>query len=135
MALTAATLLQEPEDAALEAVARTVKHREKLLAANHQALPHLDKAVADESLRMALTGLVTGEQTAAPPAGAELSLRYIRDRVNVPRDMSIWAARRLRTSLEAVAQQAAAGGGDPAQPPRLAIPVRHRRDQDPLAFR
>lgn len=123
----------------MEAVARTIKHKEKLLAANQKAIPQLDKSVVDEALRLALTNLATGEATAPPQAGAELALRYIRDRINVPRDMSLWAARRLRTSLEIVAQQSACGDGragntGPEQPAALAIPVRHRRDQNPLSF-
>ena len=52
---------------AAEAVGRTVKHREKLLAANWLATPHLDREVADLSLRLALTGLLTGEPTEDPP--------------------------------------------------------------------
>ena len=64
----------------------------------------------------------------APPKGGDVALRYLRDRVNVPRDMSIYAARRMRTALERTAALAGDGEGPP-------IPVNHRRDQDPRAFR
>ena len=57
-----------------------------------------------------------------------MALRYLRDRVNVPRDMSIYAARRMRTALERTAALAGDGEGPP-------IPVNHRRDRDPRAFR
>ncbi|MEY2858611.1 MAG: hypothetical protein RLZZ74_2924, partial [Cyanobacteriota bacterium] len=50
-----------------------------------------------------------------------------RDRISVPRDMSIYAAKRLRTALE----HTAALVGD-AQPEPL--PVRHRYDQNPANF-
>jgi glutathione S-transferase len=86
-----------------------------------------DDSVADEALRCALTGLVTGELV-KPPAGGDVALRYIRDRVNVPRDMSLHAARRMRTTLEATAALAGNGEGPP-------IPIRHRRDQNPVEFR
>ena len=63
-----------------------------------------------------------------PPLGTDLALRYIRDRINVPRDMSLHAARRLRAALEATA---ASVGNDRPPPP----PVQHRRDQDPAQFK
>ena len=34
------------------------------------------------------------------PDNADLILRYVRDRISVPRDMGIWAAKILRTALE-----------------------------------
>ena len=49
-------------------------------------------------------------------------------RVNVPRDMSIYAAKRLRESLE----KTAALVGDRQSPP---LPTKHRRDQDPHSFK
>ena len=50
-----------------------------------------------------------------------------RDRISVPRDMPVWAGRRLREALE----QTAALAGDMQGP---AIPTEHRRDQDPKLF-
>ena len=70
--------------------------------------------------------MMTGKDC-PPPAGSDVALRYLRDRINVPRDMSIYAAKHLRESLEKTA--ALAGDGQP-QP----IPIRHRRDQDPVNF-
>ena len=35
---------------------------------------------------------------------SDLSLRYIRDRINVPRDMPMWSARRLRQACGDVAK-------------------------------
>ena len=113
----------EPDDAGALAIARVARHAKTLVAA------HGDKAPGgqlDGALRAALTRLATGEPC-APPAGSALALRYVRDRVNVPRDMPLWSARRLREALEATAQL----DGD-QQPP--ALPTRHRRDQDPSPF-
>jgi glutathione S-transferase len=69
---------------------------------------------------------MTGE-TPTPPPGSDVALRYLRDRISVPRDMSIYAAKHLRTSLETIAAIA----GDQSGPE---ISLRHRRDQDPQNF-
>ena len=68
-----------------------------------------------------------GAEVETPPPGADVALRYVRDRVNVPRDMSLWAARRMRAGLEAMAAECGSGQGP-------AIPTRDRRDQNPRAF-
>jgi glutathione S-transferase len=65
---------------------------------------------------------LTGELCAPPDCSAD-----VWDRVNVPRDMSVWAARRLRHALETNASIAS-----PKQAP--AIPADHRRDQNPASF-
>jgi glutathione S-transferase len=124
------TAQHEPEGAAEEALARTIKHRRNLIAANAVA----DKALVDEALRCALTNLANSSSNSdaplvAPPKGSDAAaaLRYVRDRVNVPRDMSLWAARRIRSALEATAALAGPGQGPP-------IPTQHRKDQNPLAF-
>jgi glutathione S-transferase len=111
----------EPETSRQEALQRVLKHRANIIRVN----PAEDH-VFDEALRCALTHLVTGN-LCPPPAGTDAALRYLRDRTNVPRDMSIYAAKRLRESLEATAALA----GDRQGP---AIPLRHRRDQDPANF-
>jgi len=73
-----------------------------------------------------MTFLASGEEC-APPPGTDAALRYVRDRVNVPRDMPLWSARRLRDALE----RTAALAGDAQATP---IQARHRRDQDPRPF-
>jgi glutathione S-transferase len=111
----------EPATSRTEALQRVIKHRANILRVN----PADDKLV-DEALRCALTHLITGE-ACTPPPGSDLALRYLRDRVSVPRDMSIYAAKRLRESLEQTAALVGKGQGSP-------IPLKHRRDQDPTNF-
>ncbi len=111
----------EPENSRAEALRRVIKHRVNIIRAN----PADDK-LFDEALRCALTLMMTGE-VCTPPTGSDSALRYLRDRINVPRDMSIYAARRLRECLE----KTAAIAGDRQGPP---IPTKHRRDQNPAQF-
>jgi glutathione S-transferase len=111
----------EPETSRVEALQRVIKHRNNIIRVNP-----VDDRLIDEALRCALTHMMTGE-ACMPPPGSDLALRYLRDRVNVPRDMSIYAAKRLRESLE----ETAALAGDRQGPP---LPLNHRRDQDPANF-
>jgi glutathione S-transferase len=111
----------EPENSRMEALQRTIEHRINIIRVNP-----LDDKLFDQALRCALTNMMTGEDS-VPPSGSDVALRYLRDRINVPRDMSIYAAKRLRESLEKTA--ALAGDGQPAP-----IPTQHRRDQDPSNF-
>jgi glutathione S-transferase len=111
----------EPENSRQEALHRVIKHHATIIRINPA-----DDRTMDEALRCALTLMMTGE-ACTPPAGSDVALRYLRDRISVPRDMSIYAAKRLRTALEATAALVGNGQGDP-------IPFRHRRDQDPANF-
>ncbi|WP_299486012.1 glutathione S-transferase family protein [Acaryochloris sp. IP29b_bin.137] len=111
----------EPETSRAEALHRVVKHHENIIKVN----PTQDK-LFDEALRCALTHLITGE-VCPPPPGSDIGLRYLRDRISVPRDMSIYAAKRLKESLETTAALVGNRQGTP-------IPVRHRHDQDPANF-
>ncbi|MEO1339552.1 MAG: glutathione S-transferase [Cyanobacteria bacterium J06635_13] len=111
----------EPENSKEEALQRVIKHRDNIIKVN----PGADK-LFDEALRCALSKMMTGE-VYTPPAGSDVPLRYLRDRINVPRDMSIYAAKRLRTALEQTA--ALVGEGQPEP-----LPVSHRYDQNPVNF-
>jgi glutathione S-transferase len=112
----------EPETSRTEALQRVIKHRANIIRVN----PANDDAMFDEALRCALTHLMTGE-SCTPPSGSDVALRYLRDRISIPRDMSIYAGKRLRESLE----KTAALVGDRQGPE---IPFKHRRDQDPVNF-
>ncbi len=111
----------EPETSRSEALHRVLKHRDNIIKVN----PAPDK-LFEEALRCALTYMMTGEES-APPVGSDSALRYLRDRINVPRDMSIYAAKRLREALETTAALIGDAQGTP-------IPFNHRRDQDPAKF-
>ncbi|MBD2549487.1 glutathione S-transferase family protein [Microcystis elabens FACHB-917] len=118
------TSQREPADAAGVALVRVLRHRRPLLERNP-----LGSDGFDRPLRCALTRLISG-QDCPPPPGSARGLRYLRDRISVPRDMPLHAARLLRRTLEATARLDPAdphGAGDP-------IPVQHRRDQDPSPF-
>ncbi len=112
----------EPETARAEALQRVIRHHVNIVKVNPA-----DDRLMDEALRCALTFMMTGE-ACMPPSGSDLALRYLCDRISVPRDMSIYAAKRFRMALE----ETAALAGDRIPPP---IPAQNRRDQDPLNFR
>lgn len=111
----------EPENSRQEALHRVIKHRANIIRVNPA-----DDRLFDEALRCALTFMMTGE-VCTPPTGSDVALRYLRDRINVPRDLSIYAAKRLREALEKTAALVGDGQGSP-------IPLKHRRDQDPANF-
>jgi len=111
----------EPETSRAEALHRVIKHQRNIVRVNPA-----DDNLFDEALRCALTLMMTGE-VCTPPAGSDAALRYLRDRVNVPRDMSIYAAKRLREALEETAALVGDGQGSP-------ILLKNRRDQDPANF-
>jgi glutathione S-transferase len=111
----------EPATARQEALQQVIKHRTNIVRVN----PMNDR-LFDEALRCALTAMITSE-SCRPPAESALGLRYLRDRINVPRDMSIYAAKQLRAALEATASLV----GEQPGPP---IATQHRRDQDPANF-
>lgn len=111
----------EPETSRAEALQRVIKHRENIIKVNSA-----DPQLFDEALRCALSKMITGEAY-TPPSGSDVALRYLRDRISVPRDMSIYAAKRLRTALEETATLVGEAQSE-------AIPVRHRYDQNPANF-
>ena len=108
-------------DQAAIALGRVLRHQQRLRAVN----PMGAKAF-DQPLRCALTQLIRNTPC-PPPPGSAAGLRYLRDRISVPRDMPLPAARLLRQALEATAQL---DGPEQATP----LPVRDRFDQDPRPF-
>ena len=108
-------------NAAAIALGRVLRHRERLMERNP-----LGRSGFDQPLRCALTNLM-GQGSPCPDRGSALALRHLRDRISVPRDMPLPAARLLRQALE---RTAALDGQD--QPPPL--PIRDRFDQDPAPF-
>ena len=106
-----------PQARALE---RVLRHRSTLLARSP-----LGEAF-DQPLRAALTTLIAGTSV-MPAPGSAAALRYLRDRISVPRDMPLHSARFLRQALESTASLA---GVDQPSP----LPFEHRFDQDPRPF-
>ncbi|MEB3332880.1 MAG: glutathione S-transferase family protein [Synechococcaceae cyanobacterium] len=113
-----------PPDAALEALTRVCRHQQVILQRNP-----LGNQAFDLPLRLAL-GCLIGRDPVVPPPGSAVGLRYLRDRISVPRDMSLHAARILRRALEDTARL------DPLDPAAAGppIPLQHRLDQDPAPF-
>ena len=103
------------------ALERVIKHKDNLLKVN----PY-NKESFDESLRSALTHMITGE-VLIPRKLSGISLRYLKNRISVPRDMPIISARLLRQSLNKIELLSDFNGIDK-------IPFRHRYDQDPINF-
>jgi glutathione S-transferase len=115
-----------PGAAVTEAFTRVLRHKEKLVQAMAAGCGAPLEA-AEVALHCGLSNLMGGQVAAVPPAGSDVLLRYVRDRVSVPRDMGIHAARALRAAMEATAAAVGTGQGPP-------IPTTHRRDQDPARF-
>jgi glutathione S-transferase len=103
------------------ALSRVIRHRDQLLKRNPLGNPGFDRP-----LRCALTRLITGIPC-KPPQHSAASLRYLRDRISIPRDMPLPAGRLLRQALEATAAMV---GTEQAEP----LGLRNRFDQDPRAF-
>ena len=102
------------------ALERVLRHRSVLMARNPLGVAF------DQPLRAALTYMMSGTLCQTNPDAA-IGLRYLRDRISVPRDMPLLSARLLRNVLEATA--ALDGEAQPDPPP-----VEHRFDQDPRPF-
>ncbi len=103
------------------ALKRVIKHKDNLLKVN----PY-NKESFEESLRSALTHMITGE-VLIPKKLSGISLRYLKNRISVPRDMPIISARLLRQSLNKIESLCDVDGIDK-------IPLRDRYDQDPRNF-
>ena len=70
--------------------------------------------------------MITGEEV-IPNILSGKSLKYLKNRISVPRDMPIISARLLRQSLNKIESQSKDNEIDK-------IPLKHRYDQDPKNF-
>ena len=70
--------------------------------------------------------MITGE-VLIPKKLSGISLKYLKNRISVPRDMPIISARLLRQSLNKI--ELLSDDNEAAK-----IPINHRYDQDPINF-
>ena len=70
---------------------------------------------------------ITPVSSVIPEKLSGISLRYLKNRISVPRDMPIISARLLRQSLNKIESLSDINEIDK-------IPFRHRYDQDPINF-
>ena len=103
------------------ALTRVIKHKENLIKSNP-----CDNNLFEYGLRSVLTYLSTGEINKTDDSCA-IGLRYLRDRISVPRDMPLISARILRKSLEKIASLC-------NSKEIYQIPTKHRYDQNPSEF-
>jgi len=104
------------------ALKRVLKHKNNIIKSN----PY-EKELFEESLRSALTHMLTGE-LCKPQNDAGKSLSYIKNRISVPRDMPVISARLLRQSLNKIESFS-------KNKVIEKIPFNHRYDQDPKFFK
>ncbi len=103
------------------ALKRVLKHKDNIINAN----PY-EKDLLEESLRSALTYMITSEINEVPN-NAVISINYLKNRISVPRDMPLISARILRQSLNKIESNKVNSQIDK-------IPENHRYDQDPVKF-
>jgi len=103
------------------ALERVIKHKEKIIAASP-----MHNNFFDQPLRAALTSMISKDM--CPPEKKSASaLRYLRDRISVPRDMPLLSGRLFRQALERTANIDSSNLGPE-------IPTRNRLDQNPRQF-
>ena len=103
------------------ALERVLKHKERIIEVN----PMKNK-LFDQPLRASLTSMIS-MKACTPEKGSSSALRYLRDRVSVPRDMPLLSGRLFRQALERTASIDSSHSGHK-------IPTRNRFDQDPKQF-
>ncbi len=102
------------------ALERVIKHKKRIIEVN----PIQNKF--DQPLRASLTSMISGFDF-SPEKNSASAIRYLRDRISVPRDMPVLSARLFRQSLERTARIDGIELGPE-------IPVNHRLDQNPKQF-
>ena len=103
------------------ALKRVLKHKDNIIKTN----PY-DKDFFEESLRAALTYMITNN-LGIPKYKAGKSIKYLKNRISVPRDMPVISARLLRQSLNKIESLSENTKIDK-------IPLNHRYDQNPKNF-
>ncbi len=109
------------ESPAAIALGRVLKHREVIKHVNP-----LQSELFDQPLRAALSRMISHKEC-IPNKGTAVGLRYLKDRISVPRDMPLLSARELRQALEYTANLDSNKQGPP-------ISKNNRFDQNPIYF-
>tara|TARA_B100000700_G_scaffold325846_1_gene435712 strand:+ start:214 stop:1458 length:1245 start_codon:yes stop_codon:yes gene_type:complete len=91
------TLIESNNSFEQKATQRVFKHKKNILRINP-----LGEKEFDQPLRTALTNMLLATKY-KPEKNSALGLRYLKDRISVPRDMPLLSARLLRKSLEMTA--------------------------------
>ena len=104
------------------ALSRVLKHRKNIISVNP-----LGDEQFDQPLRAALSKMILGKSF-KPNEETAIGLRYLKDRISVPRDMPLLSARKLRQALEHTASIDSSTQG-----PKIS--TRDRFDQDPTPFK
>ncbi len=103
------------------ALERVIKHKDRIIAVSP-----MKNNLFDQPLRAALTSMIS-KKDCRPEKNSASALRYLRDRISVPRDMPLLSGRLFRQALERTAN---IDGNDLAPE----IPTRNRLDQNPIHF-
>tara|TARA_Y100001968_G_scaffold310549_1_gene331608 strand:+ start:828 stop:2081 length:1254 start_codon:yes stop_codon:yes gene_type:complete len=109
---------ETPESIAL---ARVIKHKDKIKETNP-----MNSESFDQPLRASLTRMICKRNTLANAKSAS-GLRYLKDRISVPRDMPLLSARSFRQALEETAKLDGIAQGP-------TISTKDRFDQNPQPF-
>jgi len=115
--------LEEKSEKKFESIAleRVIKHKERIIEVST-----LQNKLFDQPLRAALTYMVS-KKLCPPEKRSASALRYLRDRISVPRDMPLLSGRLFRQALERTANI-------DSNNPGPEIPIRNRLDQNPIQF-
>ena len=100
---------------------RIIRHKDNIIESNP-----CENNTFDIGLRSALTFMFSHEINKVDDMTA-LGLRYLRDRISVPRDMPLLSARLFRQALEKIASTSKSKD-------IYKLNTKHRFDQDPKKF-
>ena len=69
-----------------------------------QAINPFGAAAYEDGMKAALQFMLTGEKIKPAAKDAGLALRFVKDRISAPHDMSVWAAMHLKQACIEIAE-------------------------------